>query len=152
MQVEWLDLAFLFLKATYATCPVALITKPLKFIPVLFTLDIFYSDFLRSKLLITYHGALLKIHIKSRVASIVTSLYNHSNLNFTSKMLVLVSSADSPLNGSWPDRRTYNRTPKLQISDCGKAWASSRISGAKNIQNKKYKYTVFDISLATLQK
>ena len=34
------------------------------------------------------------------------------------------------LNGSCPESRTYKRTPKLQTSDCGKAWASSRISGA----------------------
>ena len=69
--------------------------------------------------------------MRSRVASIVTSLYNHSNLNFTSKMFDLVSSALSPLKGNWPERRTYKRTPKLQISDWGKAWASSKISGAK---------------------
>ena len=82
----------------------------------------------------TYHGDLLKIHIISLVASIVTSLYRYSNLNLTLRVLSLVSSALSPLNGSCPDNRTYRRTPKLQISDCGKAWASSIISGAGDIK------------------
>jgi hypothetical protein len=44
----------------------------------------------------THHGELLKIHMSSLVASMVTSLYSHSNLNLTLTMLDLVSSAVSP--------------------------------------------------------
>jgi hypothetical protein len=39
----------------------------------------------------THHGEALKIHISSLVASIVTSLYNHSNLNLTLTMLDLIA-------------------------------------------------------------
>jgi hypothetical protein len=39
----------------------------------------------------THHGEALKIHMSSLVASIVTSLYSHSNLNLTLTMLDLIA-------------------------------------------------------------